>query len=210
MKKITATIMIGLALAGCSSTPTNQASQATPTSESVPDKVLARINEMSSRPGWLDEGKAFQVKDQKAISLGQTTIPGDNRIEAAYAIAENNAKGGICSAIESRLDFVFQNAEEGTTVDASQVRRIGAEACKLTTSNIRTGNRYWEKVATTTDSGERVTRYRVFATAEMPESDFKRAVLDAVKRQQGKGGISEDFAKKVDEHWDSFVKGQEK
>jgi hypothetical protein len=162
---------------------------------------------MSSRPGWLDEEKAFQVKEQKAISLGQTTIPGDNRIEAGYAIAENNAKGGICAAIETRLNYVFQVAEEGTTVDANQVRRIGAEACKLTSSNIRTGNRYWEKIATTTDSGERVTRYRVFATAEMPESDFRRAVMSAIRKQEGKGGISQDFAKKVDEHWDQFTKG---
>lgn len=201
-RKILATLSIGLFLAGCSSAPKN------PTAENTPDKIVSRINDMSDRPDWLDEEHAFVVKAGNVTALGQTTIPGDNRVEAAYLIAENNAKGGICSAIESRLDFVFQNAEEGTAVDANQVRRIGAEACKLTTSSIRAGSRYWEKVAMTTDSGERVTRYKVFATAVMPEADFKRAVIEAVKRQQGKGGIFQDFARKVDEHWDSFVKGQ--
>lgn len=196
-----------LSLAGCSSTPTNQAS---PTSETLPDKVLSRINDTSSRPNWLNEEKSFQIKDQTVVSLGQTTIPGDNRVEAGYAIAENSAKGGICSAIESRLDYIFQNAEEGTSFDANQVRRIGAEACKLTTSNIRNGNRYWEKIAMTTDSGSRVTRYKIFATVEMPEVDFKRAVLSAIQKQNGKGGISQDFAKKVDEHWEQFKAGESK
>jgi hypothetical protein len=192
-----------LLIAACSSTPKN------PTAENTPDKVVSRINDASERPSWLNETRPFEIKNGSVTSLGQTTIPGDNRVEAAYMIAENNAKGSICSAIESRLDFVFQNAEEGTTVDSNQVRRIGAEACKLTISSIHTGNRYWEKVAMTTDSGERVTRYKVFATAEMPESDFKKAVLNAIRKQEGKAGISADFGKKVDEHWDQFVNGKQ-
>ena len=193
---------IGLFLFGCSSAPKNA------NSENTPDRVVSRINEMSSRPSWLNEEKPFEIKDGSVHSLGQTTIPGDNRVEAAYAIADNNAKSAICSAIESRLDFVFQNAEEGTAIDSTQTRRIGAEACKLTTSSIRTGNRYWEKVATTTDSGDRVTQYKVFATVSMPETDFKRSVLNAIKKQEGKGGLSQDFEKKVSDHWNSFVKGQ--
>lgn len=200
--KIIAAMGLGLVLAACSSTPKN------PTSENMPDKVVSRINDISERPVWLNEEKPFEVKEGSVMSLGQTTIPGDNRVEAAYAIADNNAKGAICSAIESRLDFVFQNAEEGTAIDSTQARRIGAEACKITTSSIRPGSRYWEKVAMTSDSGERVTRYKVFATVTMPETDFKRAVINAIRKQEGKGGLSQDFSKKVDEHWDNFVKGQ--
>lgn len=204
MKKISLLLVSVFATMGCSSITK------TPTAENTPDKVISRINDMSSRPDWLNEERPFEVKNSNVIFLGQTTIPGDNRVEAAYMIAENNAKGGICSAIESRLDFVFQNAEEGTTIDSTQARRISAEACKITTSSIRPSNRYWEKVAMTTDSGERITRFRVFASVSMPEQDFKRAILDAVRKQQGKGGISQDFAKKVDAHWDEFVKGDSK
>lgn len=200
--KIITTMWLGLVLVGCSSTPKN------PTPETIPDKVVSRINDASERPSWLNEEKPFEVKEGTVISLGQTTIPGDNRVEAAYAIADNNAKGAICSAIESRLDFVFQNAEEGTTIDSIQARRIGAEACKITTSSIRPGGRYWEKVTMTSDSGERITRYKVFATVMMPETDFKRAVINAIRKQEGKGGLSQDFSKKVDEHWDNFAKGQ--
>ncbi len=57
------------------------------------------------------------------------------------------------------------------------------------------------------ENGQSVLRYRVFALVEMPEQDFKSAVVDAIRRSQGKGGISQDFAKKVDAHWDQFVNG---
>ncbi|MFP5492664.1 MAG: hypothetical protein ACLGG0_14260 [Bacteriovoracia bacterium] len=202
MRKITTASLSLFILAGCSSAPVST------TPEAMPDKVLSRINDISSRPLWLNEEKPFEVKDGVLTSLGQTTIPGSDRVEAAYNISDNNAKGAICSAIESRLDFVFQNAEEGTAVDANQVRRIGAEACKITSSSLRPGVRYWEKVATSTDSGERVTRYKVFSTVTMPEADFRKAVMNAIKKQEGKPGISEDFSKKVDQHWDAFVQGK--
>ncbi len=202
MRKTLTTAISMCVLAGCSSTPKSTSP------EVMPDKVLSRINDVSSRPGWLNEEKPFEIKDGSVQSLGQTTIPGSDRVEAAYNIADNNAKGAICSAIESRLDFIFQNAEEGTAIDSTQARRIGAEACKITTSSIRPGNRYWEKVVMSTDSGERVTRYKVFATVTMPETDFKRAVMNAIRKAEGKGGLSQDFAKKVDDHWDNFVKGE--
>lgn len=202
MRKITAAAISALVLAGCSSAPKSTMPEA------MPDKVLTRINDMSSRPSWLNEERPFDVKDGVVTSLGQTTIPGSDRVEAAYNIADNNAKGAICSAIESRLEVIFQGAEEGTAIDSTQARRISAEACKITTSSIRPGTRYWEKIAMSTDSGERVTRYKVFATVTMPETDFKRAVMNAIRKQEGKGGLSQDFAKKVDEHWDNFVKGQ--
>lgn len=202
MKRVTSAAIAAFFLAGCSSTPKST------TPEAMPDKVLSRINDMSSRPDWLHEDRPFEIRDGIVTSLGQTTIPGGDRVEAAYNITDNNAKGAICSAIESRLEVIFQNAEEGTSIDSTQARRIGADACKITTSSIRPGTRYWEKVAMSMDSGERVTRYKVFSTVTMPETDFKRAVMDAIRKQQGKGGLSKDFAKKVDEHWDSFAKGQ--
>lgn len=195
-----------VSLAGCAST-NNSKTRSAENAETQPDKVLSRINDLSSRPGWLNEEKPFDIAKGKVISLGQTSIPGSDRVEAAYLIAENNAKGAICSTIESRLEFIFQNAEEGTAIDSNQVRRIGSEACKLTASSIHIGNRYWEKVAMTTDSGERITRIKVFATVEMPEADFKRAILNSVRKQEGKSGISKGFAQKVDEQWDKFVDG---
>ena len=93
MNKLTITAATIFILAGCSSTPKNS------TPENMPDKVFSRINDLSSRPEWLNEEKPFEFKNSNVVFLGQTTIPGDNRVEAAYMIAENNAKGAICRAI---------------------------------------------------------------------------------------------------------------
>lgn len=196
---LTLTISISL-FAGCSSAPKN------PNPENMSDVVISRIDELSKRPDWLKESESFKIKDGIVYSLGSTSIPSDHRVEAAYRIAENNAKASIANAIEQRLEYVFQNAEEGTTMDATQVRYIGAEASSIMTSSVRTGQRYWEKVATTKDSGERLTQFKVFTLVSMPEQDFKKAILDALRKQQGKGGISADFAKKVDKQWGQFTR----
>ena len=160
---------------------------------------------MSSRPGWLKESEPLRFEEGNVISLGSTTISVDDRKESAYRIAENNAKAGIANAIEQKLEFIFQNAEEGTQIGADQARFIGAEASSLVTSSIRPGKRYWEIVATTQDSGARVTKLKVFSTVVMPEADFKNAVMNAIRKAEGKKGLSKDFADKVNKHWDKFT-----
>ena len=174
-------------------------------SEIDPDKIISRIDDLSSRPDWVQESELFRIEKDSVISTGMTTILGSDRVEAAYRVAQNNAKAAIAGAIEQRLEFILQNAEEGASINSNQIRYIGAEASNLITSSIKPGKNYWEKVATTLDSGERITQYRVFSTVVMPENEFKRAIFEAIKKAQGKGGLSKDFAKKVDKHWDTFT-----
>lgn len=174
------------------------------------EKVLSRIDDLSSRPDWLKESEPFYIKDGKVYSLGTTTIPADNNVNAAFRIAENNAKASISHSIEQRLDFVFQNAEEGTTFGANQSKYIGAEASKLTTNSLRLSKRYWEKVSIIQENGKQNLQIRVFATVEMPENDFKSAIIDSIRKNQGKEGISAEFAKKVDTHWNQFVSAESK
>lgn len=197
MKKYLSLLII---LTGCSSAVKNPTK-----SEIEPDRVVSRIDELSSRPDWLRESEPFRIEKGIVVSTGMTTISGSDRVEAAYRIAQNSAKAAIAGAIEQRLEFIFQNAEEGTSINATQARYIGAEASNLVTNSIRVGKNYWEKVASTQDSGERTTQYKVFSTVTMPEDDFKRAIFDAIRKAQGKGGLSKDFSKKVDAHWDKFV-----
>jgi hypothetical protein len=195
-------ILIGLGLlvfSGCSSTPSHR------NSETEPDKVIARIDSLDERPSYISEAEPFRIENGAVVSTGMTTLPASDRAEAGYRIAQNSAKAAIAGAIEQRLEFIFQNAEEGTSIGATQARYIGAEASKLVTRSIRPGKNYWEKIATTTDSGERVTQYKVFSTIHMPEADFKRAIIDAIRAAQGKVGLSKGFAEKVDAHWDQFT-----
>ena len=127
----------------------------------------------------------------------------NDNLSAAYRIAENNSKSSISHAIEQRLDYIFENAEEGTG-SSSQARYIGSEASKLTSNNLQLKYRYWEKVAIQGQT-EVAVQYRVFVLIQMDESQFKAAITDAIRESQGKQGISAEFAKKVDQHWEKFV-----
>ena len=139
------------------------------------EKVLSRIDDMSSRPDWLKESDVFKVENGKVFSLGSTVIPADHNVSAAYRIAANSAKGLIAGAIEQRLDFIFQQASESTEVGNDQAHFIGAEASKLTSSSLRNSKVYWEKRAITDASGNVRLETKVFALVEMPEQDFKLA-----------------------------------
>ena len=175
-------------------------------SVSMKDQVIARSDDLSSRPEWVKDSETFTVSKGTVYMLGSTTIPATSSPDRAYRIAENNAKQGLSSAIEQKLDFVFQNAEEGTEIGSDQTRFIGVEASKLVTSAIRPSNRYWEKVVTVTgaNADDKAVVYRVYARVAMPEKEFKKAIERAIAKAQKKG-LSADFAKKVDAQWDRFT-----
>lgn len=175
-------------------------------SVSMKDQVIARSDDLSSRPEWVKDSETFTVSKDTVYMLGSTTIPATSSPDRAYRIAENNAKQGLSSAIEQKLDFVFQNAEEGTEIGSDQTRFIGMEASKLVTSAIRPSNRYWEKVVTVTgaNADDKAVVYRVYARVAMPEKEFKKAIERAIAKAQKKG-LSADFAKKVDAQWDRFT-----
>lgn len=195
--------------AGCVTSPQQAPIQQAPVKAESQDQgqdiVLSRIDGMSSRPPWLKESEPFNIEGGTVTSLGSTAIPADHRVEAAYRIAENNAKQALASAIEQKMEFIFQNAEEGTAGDTTQARFIGAEASKLATSSIRNGKRYWEKVSVIQQGGNRIFQIKVYSTVTMPESDFKTAIIDAIRKRNGQAGISNGFAEKVDKQWDKFT-----
>jgi hypothetical protein len=94
---------------------------------------------------------------------------------------------------------------ENTEVGSEQAKFIGAEASKLSSSSLRNTKVYWEKRAITDSSGNVRIETKVFALVEMPEQDFKLAVMNAIRKSEGRKGIGADFAKKVDQHWEKFV-----
>lgn len=186
-------------LTACSSAPVINGTQV------QEDKVLSRIDGLSSRPAWLKESEVFKVEEGMVYGLGSAVIPGDNRVEAAYRIAENNAKARLAGSIEQRLEYLFQNAEEGTSQESTQARYIGSEASKLTTSSIRTEKVYWEKVAVFNSDGQASIVYRVFARSSIPEKDLKAAIREAIEKRKGDSRLSKSFSEKVDQQWDKFV-----
>ncbi len=176
-----------------------------------PDIILSRIDQMSSRPDWLKESEVFKIDGGVVYSLGSATMPVKDGVNenALFRIAENNAKVGISSSVENKLSVIFQNAEEGTGLDTTQAKFIGAETSNLVTSSLRTGKRYWEKFQTHTESGEKKIMIKVFALVQMPEQDFKKAILDSINKRQGKAGLSAKFSDQVNKHWDKFTETEQ-
>ena len=176
-------------------------------SSAMKDIVLERSGELSSRPKWASDEKTFTIEKGVVYMMGRHEMPAtaDKRLTTGFRVAENNAKAGLSGAIEQRLNFVFQNAEEGDEMGADQTRFIGGETSKLVASSIRPTNRYYEKVSRVVNAdGDRDLIYRIYVRMSMPEADFKKAIQDAIKRNSEKKGLSEDFAKKVEEHWDQM------
>lgn len=202
MKKVIL-VLFTMVVSGCSSAPKSGVINA------GHEEVISRIDDLSSRPSWVSESEPFKIENGKVLSIGMTNTSADNtNLAAVFRISDSNGKAAISHAIEQRLDYVFQQADEGTEIGANRVQFIAGEASKLTSNSLRTTKHYWEKVRIVQENGQPVIRLKVFSLVEMPENDFKSAIVDATRRSQGKAGISAEFAKKVDQHWDSFVKGE--
>ena len=206
-RKITIT-MLGLTIiSACSSAPerTEYITVNTSPTEPIADKVLSRIDDLSERPKYIKESEPFYVENGNVYSLGMTTLEENQRIEAGYRIASNNAKHTMSQAIEQKLSFIFQRSEENEGFDSTLSRYIGAESTELVAQHIKPTKLYWEKVATTSSDGQRKVFYKVFSLVSMPESEFKKSVLAASNKAEKKGKLSEDFSEKVNAHWDDFT-----
>lgn len=196
-KLLLSTVVALGGIVGCSSVPKE--------AEPLQETVVYRTDGMTSRPKWVKEEEPFKVENGYVFSMGEAEVNADGNLTMAYRIAENNAKKAVASAIEQKLEFVFQNAEEGTDLTGAQARFIGGEVSNMVTSSLRPGKRYFEKVLVPNTSGTKAYKLRVFTYVTMPEEEFKQAVLNAVKKAQGKAGLSADFAEKVNKAWDKLT-----
>ena len=185
-------------LASCTSTITSSITD---------DKVISRSDSKSSRPSWIKEETPLTSDKNYLYFLGQAKLPAEKaNISMGYRIAENNAKNTIAGAINQNLTYIFQNAEEGITIDTNQIQFVSTESAKAVMSMALPSERYWEKVLSTVDAnGNKEMFYSVFVRVKMKESDLKKAIDRTLNENKG---ISADFKKKVDQQWDNMVKEQ--
>jgi hypothetical protein len=198
-------IAVCMTLAACGSVSHKTDSAELKSPENMPDVVISRSDALKSRPNWIQEANPFRIENDKVVSQGFAQIPSEGNLNAAYRICFNNSKSAIASAIEQKLEYTFQQSSEGTELDSTTAQFIGAEMSSLTTNSMRNSGQYYEKVATTLDSGERKSYYRVFCTTQIPIQDFRRHLHAAIQKAEGKGSISQDFQQKVDSQWNQFV-----
>jgi hypothetical protein len=197
---LTAIPLVMALFQACSSTP--------PVKGYEKDETLSTVND-SRQPDWADETKPFVIRSGKVYSIGVTTLRGSDRPEAGSRIAENNARANFSKAIENRMEFVFQNAEEGTDSDSgANARFIGSEISSLTSHSMTVEGHWWKRYAQSQEDGSRRIYYKVYSMIAMPESDLKKAI-DAAINKVGDKKLSQSFQSKVDSQWDRFVEGKQ-
>lgn len=200
MKSSILTISFLTLLTACSSNPVQQQFD----EEAAKDKIIDRSDELSKRPEWVNESESYSVKGGNIYSLGVTTIKGDQQIDAAYRIAENNAKAVFSKAIEQKLEYFLQSAKEGMDIGTDVNRYISTEVSKLSSSGIIVSNKYWEKYITTESSGLKVARYRVFVRVMIAESILKDQVFKALNKSSGVAQTQE-FKKSLEKKWEEII-----
>lgn len=174
---------------------------------SMQDKVISRSDDRASHPSWAKEEKPLTRKGSDLYFLGQARIPAEKaNVSMGYRIAENNAKNSIAGAINQNLTYMFQNAEEGTTYDATQVQFVSTESAKAVMSKAIASDHYWEKVLSTVNAdGDKEMFYSVYARVKISEADLKKAIERTLNKTKG---ISEDLKKKAAQQWELMVAEQ--
>lgn len=171
------------------------------------DEVLATAND-KSQPDWADDTQPFVIKNGKVYSVGVTTLRGDDRPEAGQRISENAARANFAKAIENRMEFTFQHAEENTSFEGTQAKWIGAEVSSLTSHSMTVEGHWWKRYAQSLEDGSRRIFYKVYSLVTMPESDLKQAIFAAVHKGVDAHKLSDGFDKQVTNQWNRFVEGK--
>lgn len=153
----------------------------------------------------------FKVENHLVVATGMSTISADNgRPEAAIKIAQASAKGIVAGTIESKLERFLQVASENSSQDSQEMRELISEVSKLTTNELKLGKTYYEKVKVYASNGIPSLEYRAWAEVSMTEEQMKRHIIDSIRKQSGRMGMSEEFHKSVSQNWDKMLSKDDK
>lgn len=201
MKKIYLFILLAV-VSGCSSTPKS----AVDISKVGEEEVLQTYGKHDD----LKKAEPFKIDDHMVTATAMATIPADNgRPEAAIKIAQASARAEVAKSIENKLENYLQVASENASADTQELHELITEVSKLTANELKPGKVYYEKVKVYGDSGLPRTEYRAWAMVQMDEGQFKRHVVDSLRRQEGKMGLSAEFHKSVKQNWNKLINGDE-
>lgn len=195
-------LFLMVAFTGCSSTP-----------QSVVDmRKIGEEEVLSSQgdKGLMDE-EPFKVESGLVTALAMVSSPADGyRQEALVTMAQARCRSTVAKVIQSKLENYLQLSQQNASFDSSDMREVITEVSKITANDWRpTGKPLIQKVKVFSDSGIPHTEYRVWAKLSVDEQSFKRQILSALREQEGKSAMSQDFAKSVSNHWDAVLNAPE-
>jgi hypothetical protein len=173
---------------------------------SISEKVISRMDNVDEKPSWATLSKTMFVKEGKVFSVGLTEANAGSRVSALSRVADNNARFELSRTIIDESSFIFQNMEEGAEEGGQLSRFYGNELSKHVSHGVRQEKRYWEKIQTFDEHGDKVFRIKLFSLVSIKESDLKKAVKRALNKEQG---ISPKMKEAIDNHITSQIKGLE-
>jgi len=100
------------------------------------------------------------------------------------------------------LGFIFQGLEEGISEGGQLNRFFGNELSKIIAHGIATEKRYWEKIQTFDETGERIFKIHVYSLVSIKESMLKKLVKRAMDKVDK---ISPEMKKKASEILDAQI-----
>ena len=189
MNRIIPVISLAAVLAGCTT--------------SMRDEVIARSDELSSRPEWARDDNPITVKGDDLFVTSMAAVRSERaNISQGYRIAENQAKTDLSNAIKTEIKTNFVDAQEGVAGDRFRAEFLSIEKSEIAFSGLMPLNRYWEKVLVTNADGDKEMEYRFFARMTMKERDFKKQMNQFLN---GNKGLSPEFNKRVTDTVNEFT-----
>lgn len=183
-------------LSACSSSPKNDGNTID-LSRIGQEEILQKYGKDDS----LKSADPFVVSGGLVKATSLVTIPGDHRPEAGVKMAQAQAVSTLATTVERRIESALQIASETTSADAVQMRDLIAQSSSLVANDFRPGHVYYERVRVIGDNGVPRTEYRIWAEMSSDEASFKRHIIDAMRKQEGKATLSSQMTKAVDSQW---------
>lgn len=162
-------------------------------------------------PSWVKDGteKPFYFKDGELHSIGTATLNADSRIDAGFSISDVNARALIAKTAYVNLEALTHVASEGVSFDGLELRDVKSELSRLSATGIYPARKYYHKVAVTKDDGTIRTEYRFWSELKMSENDYRKAVMAAIKKAEGKPSQTAAFKKEVEKNFSRLLNGPE-
>lgn len=155
------------------------------TTQFAGDRVVGRMDDLAKKPEWASESSTVKEKGENLWIVGIAEVPPDSRVQAAFKMSDASARGFLANKIETQVTKLVESSESGLSMADQSLKSLIQEVSQAAFKNIDVKERYWEKVARTSSTGEENLVLKVFSLIEISKSDFKKMLMDSSKKAPG-------------------------
>jgi len=156
----------------------------TPSKTFAKSNVIERMGNKDETPEWATGEIAMRDEGQDVIFISQMTMGADSRSEACLKAAELDGRSAMSRYIKEGISSSGQ-VDEANAKDDPSYEALTAFLSNAKLSGIRPTHRYWEKVETSDESGDRVLKLRCSAKLAIKKSELARQLKEATSVAKG-------------------------